>query len=74
MAVLTDEEFFENQREIRRYCVRHPIKGAREAIRKIKFLWRITGIRKPDQIRRTAGTRFFFWLRGLLQKIPGQNG
>lgn len=53
-------------REYYRYLAKHPVLLAREVSRKAKFLWWITGIRHPEQIRRTTGTVFFFWLRRLM--------
>ncbi len=68
--VLNDKDFRELTRKHYLSMAKHPGLFMKEIVRKAKFLWWLTGIRKPGQVRRTIGTRFFFGLRRLLQILP----
>lgn len=53
-----------------RALIKHPIRMSGIMGRKIKFLWKITGIYPADSIKQTACVRFFVWLRRLVGRLP----
>lgn len=66
----TKEEKREMTQQDLRAFIKHPIRMSGIIGRKIKFLWKITGIYPADSIKQTACVRFFVWLRRLVGRLP----
>ncbi len=66
----TKEQKREMIKQDLRALIKHPIRMSGIIGRKIKFLWKITGIYPADTIKQTTCVRFFVWLRGLVGLLP----